>query len=141
MCLECSGRHRSLGVHISFVRSVTMDSWSEKQIRTMEFGGNQKFNSFLLQHNTAKETPIHSKYTSYGARLFKERLNAELEGREPPSEIAQDDPSTQSQVSQSSDLLPGETEADYIARQRKIQEEAREVMWGCNACSIIFSCF
>lgn len=32
MCLECSGRHRALGVHISFVRSVTMDSWSEKQV-------------------------------------------------------------------------------------------------------------
>jgi len=33
MCLECSGRHRSLGVHVSFVRSVSMDSWSEKQVR------------------------------------------------------------------------------------------------------------
>ncbi len=74
----------------SFVRSVTMDSWSEKQIRTMDFGGNHKFNSFLLEHKTAKGTPIHSKYTSYGARLFKERLNAELDGREPPSEIAKE---------------------------------------------------
>ena len=36
MCLECSGQHRSLGVHLSFVRSVSMDSWSDKQIRMMQ---------------------------------------------------------------------------------------------------------
>lgn len=29
---------------------------------------------------------------------------------------------------QSSEPLPGETEADYVARQRKLQEEARERM-------------
>lgn len=36
ICLECSGQHRSLGVHISFVRSITMDSWTDKQIKLME---------------------------------------------------------------------------------------------------------
>ena len=50
-CLECSGRHRALGVHISFVRSVSMDSWSEKQITKMRLGGNDKCNNFLNKYN------------------------------------------------------------------------------------------
>jgi len=43
-CLECSGSHRRLGVHISFVRSINLDSWKEKEVRAMENGGNKKVN-------------------------------------------------------------------------------------------------
>ena len=32
ICLECAGKHRSLGVHVSFVRSIRMDSWSKEQV-------------------------------------------------------------------------------------------------------------
>ena len=32
LCLECAGRHRSLGVNISFIRSVYMDTWSRDQV-------------------------------------------------------------------------------------------------------------
>jgi len=38
--------HRSLGVHLSFVRSVVMDSWSEDQVRRME-AGNASLNAFF----------------------------------------------------------------------------------------------
>ena len=41
MCLECSGIHRSMGVHISFVQSVTMDSWKNaRYVAKMKGGGN-----------------------------------------------------------------------------------------------------
>ncbi|GHJ86558.1 hypothetical protein NliqN6_2960 [Naganishia liquefaciens] len=46
ICLECSGIHRSFGVHISFVRSVTMDKWTEEQLRKMRVGGNANFTAF-----------------------------------------------------------------------------------------------
>lgn len=32
ICLDCAGKHRSLGVRISFVRSLTMDKWTQHQV-------------------------------------------------------------------------------------------------------------
>ncbi|KAJ4904770.1 putative ADP-ribosylation factor GTPase-activating protein AGD6 [Raphanus sativus] len=82
MCLECSGKHRGLGVHISFVRSVTMDSWSEIQIKKMEAGGgNERLNSFLSQYGIAKETDIISKYNSNAASVYRDRIQALAEGK------------------------------------------------------------
>lgn len=82
MCLECSGKHRGLGVHISFVRSVSMDSWSEIQLKKMESGGgNAALNSFLAQYGIPKEMDIVAKYNSKAAGIYRERIQALADGR------------------------------------------------------------
>ena len=32
ICIRCAGIHRNLGVHISRVKSVNLDSWTQEQI-------------------------------------------------------------------------------------------------------------
>ncbi|XP_022748248.1 probable ADP-ribosylation factor GTPase-activating protein AGD6 [Durio zibethinus] len=81
MCLECSGKHRGLGVHISFVRSVTMDSWSEIQIKKMESGGNDRLNAFFAQYGIPKETDIVTKYNTNAASVYRDRIQALADGR------------------------------------------------------------
>lgn len=46
ICYECSGIHRSLGTHISFVRSCTLDGWTNEQARLMKRVGNHNANEY-----------------------------------------------------------------------------------------------
>ncbi|KAK4546586.1 hypothetical protein LTR36_001803 [Oleoguttula mirabilis] len=88
-CLACSGIHRSLGVHISFVRSATMDALKTGEVRRMEMGGNRLWKDFFNSHESIKMSgrqfegcTIGERYDSEAGEEWKERLTAKVEGVE-----------------------------------------------------------
>ncbi|XP_013421802.1 stromal membrane-associated protein 1-like [Lingula anatina] len=42
LCIRCAGIHRNLGVHISKVKSVNLDTWTPEQIAMMQEMGNSR---------------------------------------------------------------------------------------------------
>lgn len=68
-CLECSGAHRRLGTHISFVRSVDLDSLTEKEVKALECGGgnetvNKIFEGKIFDTSVSDTGVAVSYYTS-----------------------------------------------------------------------------
>jgi hypothetical protein len=148
---------RSLGVHITFVRSIDMDSWTDKQLKHMKLGGNEKCNSYLQKNGIGPRTPIKQKYESDVAQLYKEILKARAEGLPEPTVLVKKPPRQASSGGMSGggggggsggmtgggggggsgsgstdangmERMAGETEQQYIARQTRLREEARQRM-------------
>ena len=79
VCLKCAGIHRSFGLQISTIRSVQVDSWTEKQIKFLSQGGNNRFKNFLLEYKIEQKSSVDLKYKSKASEYYRCMLKNEVE--------------------------------------------------------------
>uniref|UniRef100_A0A6B2L595 Arf-GAP domain-containing protein n=1 Tax=Arcella intermedia TaxID=1963864 RepID=A0A6B2L595_9EUKA len=80
ICLDCAGKHRGLGVHLSFVRSIEMDTWNNKQLLSMKYGGNVACREFFQRYGI-DDYPLSQKYDTPVAHAYKAKIEALVEKR------------------------------------------------------------
>lgn len=83
ICLNCAGHHRSLGVHITKVRSVRLDSWVVENLVPLQSGGNEDFLKYVASLSWASTPSIRGKYENPQLLYYAEVLKAKMEGRPP----------------------------------------------------------
>jgi stromal membrane-associated protein len=47
VCIRCSGIHRGMGTHISRVKSVDLDAWTDEQLQSILRWGNSRANKLV----------------------------------------------------------------------------------------------
>ncbi|KAG2382512.1 hypothetical protein C9374_005092 [Naegleria lovaniensis] len=74
ICLRCAGIHRSLGSHISFVRSAEMDKWDEKHVKLMQLMGNERAREYF-EHElpSDKKKPSRLDSTNVVEQFIKDK--------------------------------------------------------------------
>jgi len=69
LCVTCASVHRKIGVHVTKVKSLTLDSWNKEQLETMKNWGNVKANQHYNPDERRHPPPANIEHTDRGSEL------------------------------------------------------------------------
>lgn len=75
LCMDCCGRHRGMGVHLSFMRSAELDDWTPTQAVSMALGGNAAARQYYKQNGIQDTKNV---YGTSVALQYRKKLEAEV---------------------------------------------------------------
>ncbi|MCJ1395880.1 hypothetical protein MMC18_008766 [Xylographa bjoerkii] len=79
LCMRCAALHRKLGTHISKVKSLSMDSWSNEQVDSMKSRGNSTSNHIYNPKNTQPPVPLDvDEVDSAMERFIRQKYDQQL---------------------------------------------------------------
>lgn len=89
ICVQCAGVHRKMGVHISKVKSITLDTWTREQVDRMKEVGNLKSNRKYNPDEMRNRPPTNMEESERDSELEKYirrkyEFRRFVEGRPPP---------------------------------------------------------
>ena len=128
ICYECAAKHRSYGTHISFVRSVDLDKWNRKQLKSLELTGNaytkERFNDLgvpLIGGNYDYNNSMVLKVRQEIAEKVKEELK-------PDDYIKKDDKENKNDKIEfdNNDVINKEKEEKEEIKEEKIEKKEEE---------------
>jgi stromal membrane-associated protein len=65
VCIRCSGIHRGMGTHISRIKSVDLDSWTDEQLQSVLRWGNSRANKYWEAKLAASHMPSEAKIENF----------------------------------------------------------------------------
>ncbi|KAG9243883.1 putative GTPase activating protein for Arf-domain-containing protein [Calycina marina] len=65
ICIRCSGIHRGMGTHISRVKSVDLDSWTDEQLQSVLKWGNARANKYWEAKLAPGHVPAETKIENF----------------------------------------------------------------------------
>ncbi|PRP88438.1 centaurin beta [Planoprotostelium fungivorum] len=79
MCIECSGFHRSMGVHISKVRSFTLDKWDPENLKVKSLFSLPSPLQYMLQLGNERMNKIYEENMPKESKIVRECEKPERE--------------------------------------------------------------